>query len=126
MVWQADREEEKITPDETLEEWSQRLVKLPLAHQPGSAWHYGLSTDVLGRLVEVVSGQSFDVFLRQRVFDPLGMVDTGFYVPGEKLDRFAAMYSPPGDDGIHLVDAPATSQFSRPERARSSTAPWLN
>ena len=115
-VWEADREAEKVTPDETLEEWIQRLVRLPLAHQPGSRWHYGLSTDVLGYVVEVISGLTFDAFLEQRVFMPLGMVDTGFYVPQVKIGRLAAMYGPAEGSGLQLIDAPQTSAYSRPRR----------
>lgn len=116
MVWHADREAEKVTPDETLEEWIQRLVRLPLAHQPGSKWHYGLSTDVLGYVVEVISGLAFDAFLEQRVFMPLGMVDTAFHVPQEKIGRLAAMYGPAEGGGLQLIDAPETSEYSKPKR----------
>jgi len=69
-----------------------RWAALPLAFQPGSEWNYGVSTDVLGRVVEVVSGQPFDEFLRERIFDPLGMDDTDFWVPDDKRDRFAELY----------------------------------
>jgi CubicO group peptidase (beta-lactamase class C family) len=116
LVWQADREAEKSSSDESLEEWVERLVKLPLAHQSGSAWHYGLSTDVLGYLVEVVSGMSLDTFLERRIFEPLGMVDTGFYVPQSKVDRLAANYGPGEGGGIVVIDAPATSVFAKPRR----------
>jgi CubicO group peptidase (beta-lactamase class C family) len=95
------------------------LAELPLGFQPGSEFRYSMAHDVIGYLVSLVSDLPFDTFLEERIFRPLGMVDTGFYVPREKLDRFAAMYSPPGDDGIRLVDAPATSPFSRPDRAPS-------
>jgi CubicO group peptidase (beta-lactamase class C family) len=70
-----------------------RWAALPLVFQPGSEWNYGVSTDVLGRIVEVVSGQPLDEFLRERIFEPLGMVDTGFWVPEHKRDRFAELYS---------------------------------
>ncbi len=116
MVWQADREAEKVVPDETLEEWIQRLVKLLLAHQPGRRWRYGLSTDVLGYLIEVISGLAFDEFLKQRILVPLGMDDTSFHVPPEKIDRLATMYGPAEGGGIQVVDAPATSKYSRPKR----------
>lgn len=66
---------------------------MPLAFQPGSEWNYSVSTDVLGRLVEVVSGQSLDRFLAERIFGPLGMTDTGFTVPGDELERLAALYT---------------------------------
>ncbi|HUS48404.1 MAG TPA: serine hydrolase domain-containing protein [Phycisphaerae bacterium] len=72
--------------------------KRPLKHQPGTTWMYGASTDVLGRLIEVVSGQTLDVFLDKRIFEPLGMTDTGFFVPPEKVDRLARCYTP-GKDG---------------------------
>lgn len=87
---------------------------MPLAHEPGTAWRYGTSTDVLGYLVHVVSGMPFGTFLRQRVFEPLGMVDTGFHVPENKIERFAATYSPAEDGELALFDAPATSRFARP------------
>ncbi len=114
-VWQADREVEKVTPDETLEEWIQRLVRLQLAHQSVSKWHYGLLTDVLGYVVEVISGLAFDAFLEQRIFMPLGMVDMGFYVLQEKIDRLAVMYSPADGSGLQVIDAPETSEYSKPK-----------
>ena len=69
-----------------------KLSEIPLAHEPGQEWTYGVSVDVLGYLVEVVSGMPFEKFLQTRLFEPLGMVDTAFSVPVEKLDRFAALY----------------------------------
>jgi CubicO group peptidase (beta-lactamase class C family) len=73
--------------EKTLADFVSSLAGLPLAHQPGEVHEYGWSVDVLGRVVEVVSGQPFDQFLQSRIFEPLHMVDTGFYVPEEKLDR---------------------------------------
>jgi CubicO group peptidase (beta-lactamase class C family) len=78
--------------DATLADFVSALARLPLAHQPGEVWEYGLSADVLGRVIEVASGEPLDRFLQSRIFTPLHMVDTGFYVPEAKLDR--------------LVDAP--------------------
>jgi CubicO group peptidase (beta-lactamase class C family) len=78
--------------DGTIEDMVEKLGILPLMHEPGTEWHYSVSTDVLGRLVEVLSGVSFDKFLEERIFKPLGMNDTAFYVPREKVDRLAAMY----------------------------------
>jgi CubicO group peptidase (beta-lactamase class C family) len=72
-----------------LADFVKALAKLPLAFEPGSTWEYGHSTDVLGRVVEVASGESLDVFLARRIFAPLGMQDTGFHVPADKLDRLA-------------------------------------
>jgi CubicO group peptidase (beta-lactamase class C family) len=69
-------------------------ASLPLAFQPGTEWLYGVSTDVLGRVIEVVSGQSLDNFFRERILDPLGMTDTEFWVESNKRDRFAELYFP--------------------------------
>lgn len=94
--------------DRDLAHMVEKLGDIPLLHQPGEVWHYSASTDVLGRLVEVVSGQPFDDFLEERIFTPLGMVDTGFYVPQSKMDRFAELYAP-DDDGL----IPAAAMISR-------------
>jgi len=76
-----------------LQETVEKLGELPLLFQPGSRWNYGVNTDVLARLVEVVSGQRFDQFLADRVFEPLGMVDTHFELPESKQDRLAQLYT---------------------------------
>jgi CubicO group peptidase (beta-lactamase class C family) len=86
--------------NKTLADQLDTLGTLPLKHQPGTTWEYSVSTDVLGRLVEVVSGMPFDEFLQTRIFKPLAMPDTGFYVPVEKRDRFASMYSVDQDQKI--------------------------
>jgi len=72
---------------------------LPLLFQPGAEWNYSVATDVLGRVIEVVSGESLDEFLAQRVLGPLGMTETGFWVPERDQDRLAALYTP-GRDGL--------------------------
>jgi CubicO group peptidase (beta-lactamase class C family) len=77
----------------TLRDMAAKLPTVPLAHQPGQAWRYAQSIDVLGYLVEVWSGKTFDVFLEERIFQPLGMKDTGFNVAKEKLDRVSKLYS---------------------------------
>ncbi len=74
-------------PEWTTEEWIDRLAEVPLAHQPGERFSYGLNMDVLGRIIEVVSGKPLDVYFKQYIFDPLGMEDTYFYLPEEKFDR---------------------------------------
>ena len=79
-------------PGTPLADTVKKLSDIPLAHEPGARWTYGVSTDVLGYLVEVVSGMPFEEFLQTRLFGPIGMVDTAFSVPLEKLDRFAALY----------------------------------
>jgi CubicO group peptidase (beta-lactamase class C family) len=83
-----------LTDDATLQDTVAKLGTIPLKHQPGTVWEYGLSTDVLGRLVEVVSNQPFDEFLKDRVFDPLDMKDTGFSVPPDDVRRLATVYEP--------------------------------
>jgi CubicO group peptidase (beta-lactamase class C family) len=88
-----------LTPSEiTLEENVRRLAALPLRHYPGTAWEYGLNTDVLGRLIEVVSRQSLGSFFGQRILRPLKMTDTYFLLPEAECDRLAALYEP-GPDG---------------------------
>lgn len=79
----------------TLEELVRELARLPLAYQPGSRWHYSLGIDVAGHLIEVISGQSLDHFLKEKIFGHLGMMDTDFHVPSEKRERVAAMYGRP-------------------------------
>ena len=99
----------------TLKEMVGKLVKLPISHQPGEKWQYSTpSTDVLGYLVEVLSGMPFDRFLEQRIFRPLNMKDTGFCVPEEKIDRFTALYGPAENGRAHLklIDAPQTSRYA--------------
>jgi CubicO group peptidase (beta-lactamase class C family) len=89
-----------------LQEMVERLGTIPLLYQPGTKWHYSIAADVSGRLIEVVSGQSFDAFLSERIFQPLGMADTSFYVPAEKMDRFAGIYGPKPTGGLMRIDAP--------------------
>ena len=83
-----------IQDDHLLSDDMKKLGQMPLVHQPGEAWNYGLSTDVLGRLVEVASGLPFDEFLRKRIFEPLRMKDTCFFLPQDKVSRLAAVYGP--------------------------------
>ncbi len=91
------------------------LAGLPLRHQPGSRWSYSMATDVLGRVVEVVSGRPFAEYLRENVFEPVGMPDTSFAVADADVGRFAACYTPePGTLAPVLFDAPATSSFRDP------------
>jgi CubicO group peptidase (beta-lactamase class C family) len=84
------------------------LAKLPLTFQPGEAWEYGPATDVLGRLVEVISGQTLDAFFRERIFKPLGMTDTHFYLPQDKLARRATLYAP-SPQGLKAQDRPVAA-----------------
>ena len=101
-------------PQYTLAEMMDRLSQIPLVFQPGKRWQYSYSTDVVGRIVEVASGEAFDNFLRSRIIEPLGMADTDFTVPAEKADRLAASYGPKQGGGLQLIDDPATSDYLRP------------
>jgi len=92
-----------LRPDESMAEKIGRIVKIPLQQQPGKTYSYSISTDVLGRLVEVVSGMPLDQFFKQRIFEPLGMTDTDFYVPAEKLARLAKLYSTLPQGGLFDV-----------------------
>lgn len=103
-----------LNRERTLQENIQELVKLPLVNQPGTVWRYSVSTDVLGHLVELIADMPFDAFLEQWIFAPLHMTDTGFYVPKEKIDRFAALYSPADNGRLELTDPPATGEYSKP------------
>lgn len=94
---------------ETLEAHVRRLSALPLALQPGEGWNYGESMGVLGRLVEVVSGQSYRTYLKANVLDPLGMTDTDFFVPAEKAHRLAQLYTKSG--AAPLQNAKDAAQF---------------
>jgi CubicO group peptidase (beta-lactamase class C family) len=99
-----------LSPDE----WMKRLGKLPLAYAPGTRWHYGLSTDVLGVLVERVARVPFAEFLRTRIFEPLGMPDTGFEVPADKLHRLATLYAIDAKTGkVTALDRPPQSTFAK-------------
>ena len=97
------------------DEWIRRLGSLPLMHQPGKRWMYSTGSDVLGVLIARASGQPFEAFLRERIFDPLGMKDTGFSVPAEKINRLATSYATnPQTGAFEVYDQPANGQWSRP------------
>lgn len=96
-----------------LQGFIEKLAGMPLVFDPGKHWNYSVATDVCGHLVEVLSGQTLDEFFRTRIFEPLGMVDTGFFVPPEKLNRFATCYErPAGKKEIVLQDKPEGSAYS--------------
>jgi CubicO group peptidase (beta-lactamase class C family) len=96
-----------------LAEAVKRLATAPLNDQPGTKFRYGYSIDVLGRLVEVLSGKTLDQFFEQRIFRPLGMVDTAFFVPEEKWKRLATLYSPKPGGGIQRSMSPAQESFKK-------------
>ena len=105
----------------TLEEMMRQLGVVPLKYQPGTSWYYSFGTEVLARVVEIASGQSLDVCLAERIFKPLGMKDTGFYVPAENRGRLTAVYG----RGLRVVDAPQPGTsgpftFERPPKFLSA------
>src|SRR5215468_1935211 len=89
-IYKALNERGVHNPMTTLADMVDVLAEVPLVYQPGTSWEYSLATDVTSRLVEVISGQSFDAFIKARIFDPLGMVDTGFVVPDKDKGRLVA------------------------------------
>jgi CubicO group peptidase (beta-lactamase class C family) len=97
------------------DEWIRRLGTLPLMHQPGEKWMYNTGSDVLGVLIARASGQPLETFLRERLFEPLGMNDTGFSVPPAKLDRLATSYwTNPESGALELYDEAEGGQWDRP------------
>jgi CubicO group peptidase (beta-lactamase class C family) len=102
------------------DEWLRRLGTLPLVYQPGERWMYGTGADVLGALIARASGQSFEEFLRDRIFRPLGMKDTGFSVPANSIDRLAECYwTNFGAEELKLYDSAEEGQWSRPPAFQS-------
>ena len=104
-------------PGADLAECCEKWAALPLAFQPGSEWNYGVSTDVLGRLVEVVSGMPLDEFLRTRILEPLGMTETGFHVRDEAADRLATLYvrNPANGEAVPAPEAFQRAGAEKPE-----------
>lgn len=113
-VNQLYAQERPLRGNETLEQAMVRLARLPLVCQPGSYWDYSVSIDVLGRLVEVVSGQTLDVFLAQRLFAPLGMADTGFFVPTNQSERLAAVHTVTTEGALQRDSDPRDTRAQRP------------
>jgi CubicO group peptidase (beta-lactamase class C family) len=97
----------------------ERLAAVPLIAQPGKAWNYSVATDVLGYLVQVISGQPFDVFLREKVLKPLRMLDTDFIVAKDKQERFATCYMPGKDGKLAVMDDPTKSTYLAPRKGYS-------
>jgi CubicO group peptidase (beta-lactamase class C family) len=101
----------RLGPGATLATLIERLAGEPLRFHPGSRWLYSWSTDVCARLVEVLSGQRFDDYLRATIWEPLGMVDTDFSVPDAEIGRFAALYRRDADKNLVLGDDPLESRY---------------
>ncbi|WP_236622275.1 serine hydrolase domain-containing protein [Novipirellula maiorica] len=108
---EAFKELDMLQRDDSLEAMQTKLAKLPLVFEPGTDWQYGISIDVLGRVIEVVSGETLGDFLHKRIFDPLEMKDTDFFVPADKVDRFAANYNTDGKGKLTLGDAASESPY---------------
>jgi CubicO group peptidase (beta-lactamase class C family) len=106
------RQKKLLDRNITLQEFIARLATIPLQYQPGTRFHYSVAVDVLGRVVEVVSGKELDAYFEQRIFKPLDMVDTAFSVPASKVDRFATNYGP----GLIVIDDPAKSPYLNPPK----------
>jgi CubicO group peptidase (beta-lactamase class C family) len=99
-------------PKMTIEKLADGLARIPALHQPGARFTYGFNSDLLGRLIEIWSGNSLDRYMRQAVLEPLGMVDTGFSVPKDKLDRFASCHSTEGGKLV-VIDAGEKSPYGK-------------
>jgi CubicO group peptidase (beta-lactamase class C family) len=103
-----------LLTDQTLADTVTKLSKIPLRDQPGTQWRYSVSTDVLARVIEVVSGQTFDRFATERIFEPLGMRDTFFLVPDEKQPRLAQLYRPNGNGKLEPARPLHSYRFVNP------------
>jgi CubicO group peptidase (beta-lactamase class C family) len=118
------REQRVLNADESLQAMVDKLSNLPLLAQPGTRWYYSIGVDVQGYLVEKLSGQPFAEFLQERIFDPLGMVDTGFYVPEDKLDRVARIHEEAGNGGLALSDMGGATRTSMPAGPSGGGGLW--
>ncbi len=124
-IFKAYNERKVLNAGTPLTDMIDQLAPLPLIFHPGEGWEYSVATDVLGRLVEVASGQTFEDFLAARIFGPLGMADTGFFVPPEKQDRLVAYYKgadllDPMKPGLRrLEDAPYPGAYLSPAPRQS-------
>ena len=98
---------------------AQALAKLPLEFSPGEAWNYSVSTDVCGYLVQKIAGKPLDAVFRERIFEPLGMTDTGFFVREDQRERFAACYNSTPAGGLKLQDDPQASPYLAPPKLLS-------
>jgi len=102
-----------------LDEFIEQLSRLPLDFSPGDMWNYSVSIDVMGYLVQKLSGMSFGEFLRTRLFEPLGMRDTAFFCPEDKIERFCSCYQPRPGGGLKLQDDARKSTYAVPPRLES-------
>lgn len=117
MYKEADITHGLLQDDSVLAVKMKELARIPLLHQPGEAWEYGLSVDVLGRVVEVASGKTLEEFFEQRIFEPLAMKDTHFFIPAAKMARLAAVYAPRPEGGLKRLDSEPVQEGSLVYRA---------
>ncbi len=103
------------------EEWMRRVGALPLVCQPGERWLYNIGSDILGVLIARACGQTFEEFLRERIFEPLGMPDTGFWVPAASIDRLPPLYTADPGTGERVVDDPPSGQWAAPPAFQSGS-----
>lgn len=115
VLFKGYNEARVLNPLTPLTDMVDQLAGLPLSYHPGTSWEYSVATDVLGRVVEVVCGQPLDAFLKARIFDPLGMTDTGFHVPEAQQGRLVALYN-----GADVLDDEARSHAGRPSALSAS------
>jgi CubicO group peptidase (beta-lactamase class C family) len=111
-VDKLQREADVLNVNNTLQEMITRVAKLPLNAQPGSEWHYSIAVDIQGYIVQKLSGMRFEEFLEKRIFKPLNMVDTGFYVPADKLKRLAQLYDYDQEGHLQIAQSPINHDFS--------------
>jgi CubicO group peptidase (beta-lactamase class C family) len=108
-----------FNPTITNAELTGRIANLPLMFHPGGKWHYSVATDVVGYLVEVLSGKPLANFMQEKIFDPLGMVDTAFHIDPSKLSRFCTLYGKTPDSDFGVLDTPEKSEFLPPVALQS-------
>ena len=107
-------EADLFNPAITNAELIDRIASLPLMYHPGEKWHYSVATDVVGYLVEVLSGKPLGDFMQEKIFDPLGMVDTAFHIDPSKLDRFCTLYGKTSESEFGVLDLPDSSVYLPP------------
>jgi CubicO group peptidase (beta-lactamase class C family) len=112
-------EADLFNPNLTNAKLTERIANLPLMFHPGEKWHYSVATDVVGYLVEVLSDRPLADFLQEKIFDPLGMVDTAFHIDPSKLSRFCTLYGKTPDSDFGVLDLPDSSAFLPPVAAQS-------
>jgi CubicO group peptidase (beta-lactamase class C family) len=112
-------EADLFNPSITNTELTERITNLPLLFHPGEKWHYSVATDVVGYLVEVLADKPLVDFIQEKIFDPLGMIDTAFHIDPSKLSRFCTLYGKTPDSDFGVLDLPDSSEYLPPVAAQS-------